>query len=201
VFIDTPASEPADPTVAAAYQAATAQFGFLPNWALAFGGRPAVLEAWQRLNVSIRDGMDRRRYELATIAAAQRLSSTYCTLAHSWMLSERLNLIGTDELGSILTDRASAPALSEVDRAVMDFADQVAGDASGITEGDVARLRGLGLSDTDVLDVALAAAARCFFAKVLDAVGAEADPELAEAVGPELTAAATLGRPVQPVDD
>ena len=177
MFIDTPASEPADPTVAAAYQAATAQFGFLPNWALAFGGRPAVLEAWQRL------------------------SSTYCTLAHSWMLSERLNLIGTDELGSILTDRASAPALSEVDRAVMDFADQVAGDASGITEGDVARLRGLGLSDTDVLDVALAAAARCFFAKVLDAVGAEADPELAEAVGPELTAAATLGRPVQPVDD
>ena len=135
MFIDTPASEPADPTVAAAYQAATAQFGFLPNWALAFGGRPAVLEAWQRLNVSIRDGMDRRRYELATIAAAQRLSSTYCTLAHSWMLSERLNLIGTDELGSILTDRASAPALSEVDRAVMDFADQVAGTPAGSPKG------------------------------------------------------------------
>lgn len=197
MFIETPSPDQADPAVAAAYQAATAQFGFLPNWALAFGRRPAVLEAWQRLNVSIRDGMDRRRYELATIAAAQRLRSTYCALAHSWILSERLNLVGPDELEPILTDRASAPTLSEADRAVMDFADRVARDAGGITEQDVARLRELGLSDTDVLDLALAAAARCFFATVLDAVGAEADPELADAMGPEVTAVLTVGRPVQ----
>ncbi len=34
-------------------------------------------------------------------------------------------------------------------------------------------LRAQGLSDEEILDVAMAAAARCFFSKVMDAVGAE----------------------------
>ena len=54
----------------------------------------------------------------------------------------------------------------------------------------------MGLSDDDVLDVALAVAARCFFATALDAVGVQADPELAEALGPQLAAMLTVGRPV-----
>ena len=53
----------------------------------------------------------------------------------------------------------------------------------------------MGLSDDDVLDVALAVAARCFFATALDAVGAQADPELADALGPQLSALLTVGRP------
>jgi len=43
----------------------------------------------------------------------------------------------------------------------------------------------VGLSDGDVLDVALAVAARCF-ATPLDAVGVQTDPELADALGPQL---------------
>ena len=195
MFIHCGSTEPADPAVAAAYSAATGQFGFLPNWAVAFSARPAALAAWQRLSVAIRDGMDRRRYELATIAAAQALRSTYCAIAHTWFL-RKLDLVAADELQAIIADRAHAPGLSAVDRAVMDFAEQVARDASAVTEADVERLRALGLSEEDVLDVALAAAARCFFATVLDAVGAQADRELGDALGPALSALLTVGRPV-----
>ena len=180
-----------DGDTATAYRAATAQFGFLPNWAVALGARPAVLAAWNQLNTEIRNGMDRRRYELATIAAAQALRSTYCAIAHSWLLTHKLGLVEPGELATILVDGAD-----QVDRAVMAFAAKVARDAAAVTAADVQELRDVGLSDNDVLDVALAVAARRFFAPALDAVGAQADPELADALGPQLSALLTVGRPV-----
>ena len=50
----------------------------------------------------------------------------------------------------------------------MDFAEKVAQDATTVTQADIERLRSLGLSDPEILDVVLAAAARCFFSKALD---------------------------------
>jgi alkylhydroperoxidase family enzyme len=44
---------------------------------------------WQQLNGAIKAGMDLRRYELATLAAARRLRSSYCCLAHGKILAER----------------------------------------------------------------------------------------------------------------
>ena len=57
------------------------------------------------------------------------------------------------------------------------------------------RLRTAGLSDRDILDVVLAAAARCFFSKVLDATGTLADSVYNE-MDPELRDALTVGRPI-----
>jgi hypothetical protein len=45
--------------------------------------------------------------------------------------------------------------------------------ADRVRQGDVEQLRAEGLSDGEILDVAMAAAARTFFSKVIDAVGAE----------------------------
>jgi alkylhydroperoxidase family enzyme len=85
--------------------------------------------------------------------------------------------------------------LDEVDVAVMDLAEKVADDATAITETDVQRLRDLGLSDAEIFDVVVAAAARCFFSKTLDALCAQADPVLAE-LEPELRDVLTVGRPI-----
>jgi hypothetical protein len=53
-------------------------------------------------------------------------------------------------------------------------------DATAIEQADIDRVRALGrLSDADILDVVLAAAARCFFSKALDALGAEPDAKYA----------------------
>jgi alkylhydroperoxidase family enzyme len=59
------------------------------NYERAFAARPDVYRAWRELLTAIRANMDPRRYELATFAAAQRLRSSYCSLAHG---SELLRL-------------------------------------------------------------------------------------------------------------
>jgi hypothetical protein len=62
--------------------------------------------------------------------------------------------------------------------------------ATAITQADVDRLRRLGLTDGDILDVILAATARCFFSKTLDAAGVQADARFAT-LEPELRDART----------
>ena len=58
--------------------------GMTQNLERAFTERPEVFAAWQQLNGAIKAGMDLRRYELVTLAAARRLQSSYCCLAHGW---------------------------------------------------------------------------------------------------------------------
>ena len=64
-----------------------------------------------------------------------------------------------------------------------------------MTEEDIGALRSAGLSDRDILDVTLAAAARSFFSKVLDATGTLADSAYNE-MDPELREALTVGRAI-----
>lgn len=47
------------------------------NYERAFALRPEVLAAWAQLNGAIKHTADLRRYELATLAAARRLRSSY----------------------------------------------------------------------------------------------------------------------------
>jgi alkylhydroperoxidase family enzyme len=77
----------------------------------------------------------------------------------------------------------------------MDLAAKVARDATSVTQADIDRLRDLGLSDADVLDVVLAATARCFFSKTLDALGTPADAKY-NALPLALRDAVTVGRPI-----
>jgi alkylhydroperoxidase family enzyme len=78
------------------------------------------------------------------------------------------------ELEAIARDYRQA-GLAPAEVAMMAFAGKVAGSAYTVTAADVDALRRHGFSDTDVLDIVFAAAARCFFSKVLDGVGAEPD--------------------------
>jgi hypothetical protein len=134
------------------------------NYECAFADRPAVYAAWAQLNGAIKAGMDLRRYELTTLAAARRLRSSYCCLAHGTVLQERFD----ESVLKIALDHHAA-GLDQVDVAVMDLAERVVDDATSIGDADLKRLRELGLSETEVMDVILAAAARCFFSKTLDA--------------------------------
>jgi alkylhydroperoxidase family enzyme len=160
------------------------------NFERAFEQRPEVYAAWRQLVTAITSGMDERRYELATFAAARRLHSSYCSLVHGNVLLERFG----EPVGEIATDHHSA-GLDEVDVAVMDFAERVVDDATSITDADRQRLGELGLSESEIMDVALAAAARCFFSKALDALGVLADAKYRE-LAPELREVLVVGRPI-----
>jgi alkylhydroperoxidase family enzyme len=82
-----------------------------------------------------------------------------------------------------------------VDHALVTFATKAANDPASIDDTDVAALHEHGLSDADVADVVFAVAARCFFATVLDAGGAQADAELATTFDDDTRTALTVGRP------
>jgi alkylhydroperoxidase family enzyme len=78
---------------------------------------------------------------------------------------------------------------------VMDLAERVVDDATAIGDSDLQRLRDLGLTDAEIMDVVLAAAARCFFSKTLDALGVLPDASYGE-LDPELRAALVVGLPI-----
>jgi uncharacterized peroxidase-related enzyme len=177
---------------AEAYEADRGRLGYVANYTRLFANRPAVYAAWQQLNGSIKASMDLRRYELATVAAARRMRSSYCALAHGKVLAERF--FDPGEVVAIVTDRTAA-GLQPVDVAVMDLAEKVADDATAVTAADIERLRSHGLSDADIFDVVVAASARCFFSKTLEALGAEPDP-VYSALEPEMRDALTVGRPI-----
>jgi alkylhydroperoxidase family enzyme len=143
------------------------------------------------LNGSIKATMGPRRYELATLAAALRLRSSYCALAHGKVLVEQLD--GAAAVPALVGDPAAE--LDAVERAVIRVADAVAAGAADMSEDDLAELRELGLSDAEILDVVLAAAARCFFSSVLDATGTEPDAAY-RSLAPDLRDALTVGRPI-----
>jgi alkylhydroperoxidase family enzyme len=152
--------------------------------------RPQVFEAWKQLLTAVKSTSDERRYELATLAAARRLRSSYCCLAHGKVLAEKFY------------DFDSVPSLPEglddADRAIMAFAEQVVADATAITESDVEELRRHGLSDGEIFDVVLAATIRCFFSKTLDALGVQPDADFAR-LDPAFNEPLTVGRPIETV--
>lgn len=179
--------EDATEELAALYADERARVGHLPNFVRAFSQRPDVYRAWQALNGAVKAG-DLRRYELATLAAARVLRSSYCALAHGKVLAEQFFEPG--QVGSL------PEGLDEADTAVMELAAKVAADATAVDAADIERLRALGLSDREIVDVVLAAAARCFFSKTLDALGAQADASFAE-LDPVLRDPLVVGRPIE----
>jgi uncharacterized peroxidase-related enzyme len=191
-YIEAITQDAASPAAAALLEADEARWGYVPNLARAFAHRPAVYEAWQRLNGALKETMGPRRYELVTLAAARRLRSSYCALAHGKVLADQL--FEADTVRDLAVDHRSA-GVEPVDVAVMDLAEQVVDDASSVTEADIGRLRDLGLSDPEIFDVVAAAAARCFFSKTLDALGVQADTAFAE-MSPALRDVLTVGRPI-----
>ena len=193
MFIDTPDESTVDQDVASWYQQQREAWGYLPNYAAAFATRPDVAEAWNALNNTIRGHMDRRRFEIATIAAARAYRSTYCLAAHSKFLRDACDDEAT--MRAIAADPSGA-SLEPADRAVMEFATNVAEDAASISAAQVQALRDHGLTDPEIVDVVLAVSARAFFTKVLDALGVQADAQLGETFDPEVRRQVTVGRPI-----
>jgi uncharacterized peroxidase-related enzyme len=174
------------------YEKTQGAVGFVPNYAKVFSHRPQVMAAWAGLLASIRTNLDTRRYELTTLAAARALHSSYCMLAHGSVL--RRQIYTAEQLTAIAKNAATAD-LAPADVAMMGFAEKVARDASSIVEADVRSLREHGFTDPEIFDIAATAAARCFFSKLLDALGAEPDAPFAD-LEDDLKRQLTPGRPI-----
>ncbi len=170
------APEEATGAVRDLYEHDLAAKGFIANYTLLFSLRPDAFRAWRQLVGAVMSTMEPRRYELVTLAAAEALWSRYCVAAHGAILESAF--IDRPQLEAIVHDFRQA-GLTPLEVAVMAFAEKIALRAHAVTDADVDQLRILGLGDAEILDVALAAAARSFFSKTLDALGCEPDEALA----------------------
>lgn len=190
-FIQTTPPRDAQGEVRTMYTCQQDKFGYVPNYAKVFSHRPDVMGHWANLLRGIRDHVDRRRFELVTLAAAHALRNSYCSLAHGKALTE---FFSEAEVQALVSDADPAP-LSEAEAAMMQFARKVAADASRVTAGDVAVLKQHGLTDPEIFDIAATAAARAFFANLCDSLGAEADVTYM-AMDDALRQSLTVGRPI-----
>jgi uncharacterized peroxidase-related enzyme len=172
--------EPAEATgeVAALYEEELADLGYVPEYTRVMSVNPEALRAFQNLVRSIVAQLGKRRYELVTLAAAQALHSQHCRLAHG---RKTLALIEEDELERIARDYGNA-GLSEAEVAMMEFAEKVSRESSAMTDADVERLRDLGFTDREIVDITLAAAARNYYSRAIQALGAavEVPPDLSD---------------------
>jgi uncharacterized peroxidase-related enzyme len=182
MYVRSVSPDEAEGAVKAMYDAAEASEGYLPNQVQLFSLNPAARTAWRQLVEAINADMDHRRYELVTLAAAATVGCRYCVSAHAAVVMES-DYFDRAEVEEIARNFRSAGSLDARDKEIMVFAEKVAVDANRVAPEDVDHLRAHGLTDREIFDVTLAAAARVFYSKVLQAMGAEPDEALAATNG------------------
>ena len=135
--------------------------GFIPNVFLALAHRPEEFRAFFAYHDALMEkdgGLTKAEREMIVVATSGANECQYCVVAH----------------GAILRIRAKDPLVADQvainyrkaditprQRAMLDFAMQVALDAASIGDEDLAALREYGFSDEDIWDIGAIAA---FFA-------------------------------------
>ena len=176
-FIGTTAPAQATDEVATLYSHLQGHADYLPNYARVFCHRPGLMAHISTTMQALKDPMEPRLWCLVNLAAARASKSSYCSLAFAKRLI--LKHFSESELLSILRGDENSAASSK-ERIAMAFAARVARDSSAIGERDVKQLRDAGFDDTQIFDLAAAAAWRCFFARLPDALGARPDRALGQ---------------------
>ena len=171
-IVQSPTAEEATGVVAEIYAGDIRDQGFVAAHTRAVSLNPEAYLAWEQLIGAIAGPMGKRRYELVTLAAAKGVASVHCRLAHG---RKSLGLFDENTLVAIATDYHSAP-LTGAEIAMMEFAERVSVDAAGMTDADSQNLRDMGFTDREIVDIALAAAARNFYSRAIQALAVEVEP-------------------------
>ena len=190
-YIQPVGDENVEPALREVYDQDIEKDGYVWNTSRVWSHRPEMINLWMPLMKTVRSHLRLRTYELATIAAAHAIGCVYCMLAHGAVLQSRF--FTTVQLEAIVQDYHHA-GLEPAEVAMMAYAEKIILYAYKVTPEDIDGLRAHGFSDTDILDIALTTAARSFFSKILDAVGAEPDEKYRE-LPPELQQVLAVGRP------
>jgi alkylhydroperoxidase family enzyme len=95
--------------------------------------------------------------------------SEHCRLAHG---RKTLKVIDEERLEAVARDYRDA-GLDEAEVAMMEYAERVSRDSASMTEADTLRLRGLGFTDREIVDITLAAAARNYFSRAIQALAVD----------------------------
>lgn len=194
-FVRDPAPHP---DVAAMLDADRAEHGFVMNLTRVWAHQPDVHRAYVALVTAAADaaGLTMRDRGVLVTALASTMGDSYCSLAWGGRLADEADDPGVPV--AVLT--GSDEGLDERDRALAAWARAVARDPGSTTPDDVDRLRSAGLDDAQVVAATVYVAARLAFSSVNGALGARPDAGLRGSTPPEVLAAITWGRPIEPAD-
>lgn len=171
-IIETVDPEDASGVVADIYRKDENDLGYVAEYTRVMALNPDAYVAWEQLVKAIVGGLGVRRYELVTLAAARGVRSVHCRLAHG---RKTLKIIDEHQLESIALDYRDA-GLSEAEVAMMEYAERISRDSAAMTEEEAARLRDVGFTDREIVDITLAAAARNYFSRAIQALAVAVQP-------------------------
>ena len=112
--------------------------------------------------------LDRRQHEMIATVVSTTNRTYYCTLSHTEFL--RRATADDDLAEAIRRDFRTAP-ISDADRAMLEYVEQITLDATCVTDGHHARLRAAGFDDRAILQITLIAAWFNYINRVADALG------------------------------
>ena len=112
--------------------------------------------------------LSRRQHEMIATVVSVTNRTYYCSVSHTEFLRRATS---DKELAeAIRRDFRSAP-IDERDRAMLEYAEQITRDATGVTDAHHARLRAAGFDDRGILQITLIAAWFNYINRVADALG------------------------------
>jgi uncharacterized peroxidase-related enzyme len=139
--------------------------GFVPNVFLALAHRPAEWRAFVAYHDALMEKdpgpgvtLTKAEREMIVVATSGANQCQYCVVAHGAILRIRAK---DPRIADQLAVNYRKADISARQRAMLDFAMQVARESHTVAEADLERLRAQGFSDDDVWDIAAIAA---FFA-------------------------------------
>lgn len=175
MYIKTVSDAEAEGEIAQIYADERAAMGMVMNATRCWSARPDMLAPVEHLLHQLRNGFSLGlvNFRLITLIVAKHVPSSYCSHVYFRTLSKAL---GREKVLAIHRDFRTA-GLTPAEVAMLAYAEQIAIDASKITEADIDGLRAVGLTDLNIADIALAASYRCFMSRYFDAIGATVEPD------------------------
>ncbi len=191
MYVKTISDDEATGEVAELYKAERDAMGMVMEATRCWSARPDMLLPVERLLHQLRDGfsLGLLNFRLITLVVARHVPSSYCSHVYFRSLS---GMMGREQVLAVQRDYRNA-GLTDQQVEMLAYAEQITRDASRITEADIARLRGVGFTDLNIADIALAASYRNFMSRYFDAVGATVEPVFLDA-DPEVRSRLAVGR-------
>lgn len=173
-WIDTIDESDATGPLEDAYAAVASARGKLSNIMRVHSLRPAAMRAHMDLYLELmftRSGLSRADRELIAVVVSATNECSYCVRHHA----EALNAYWKDDarVDAVIADYRSAPDLTSRHRTMLDYAVQLTREPAAVAETSVQRLREVGFSDEDILDVNLITSYFNFVNRIAEGLGVD----------------------------
>jgi uncharacterized peroxidase-related enzyme len=185
---DPPPSEAAETAFAADRDAD----GYVANHTRLWMWRPQLRADFYALRSGVMSSstLTEREFAVLVTATASTLGDSYCSLV--W--GDKLASATDEDTAAAVISGDDAPALSDRERALADWARRLVRDPNATSQADVDSLRAAGLDEGEIFDATAFIAFRLAFSTINDALGAVPDDELAQRLPTAVRAAITFGR-------